>query len=113
MRLLFTLVALVVIAVTLAMAPSHAQQGGATLPIPQPVPTLPGQSLNACLITCNTQVGTCQGSCQSLSSGLVGAVNTVVGTTTNATQCYLNCTAQQTICASNCSATTSTSIIGR
>ena len=97
MRLLFTLAALVLIAVTLGTAPSHAQQGGATLPIPQPVPTLPGQSVNACMINCNTAAGNCQGSCQ----------NVAIGTATNP-QCFINCTAAQTVCQANCSTTTTT-----
>jgi hypothetical protein len=96
MRFLFTLAVLAAIAAggVSSMAGDGrirlAQQGGATVPIPQPVPTLPQQGLNNCMSSCNTQVGNCQGVCQNAPPG------------TNP-QCYINCTSQQMICQTNCS----------
>jgi hypothetical protein len=96
MRLLFTLLALAAIAAGTVSSMADdgrirlAQQGGVTVPIPQPTPTLPTQGLNNCMSSCNTQVGNCQFVCQNAPAG------------TNP-QCYINCTAQQTICQSNCS----------
>jgi len=96
MRLLFTLLALAAIAAGAMSSKADdgrirlAQQGGVTVPIPQPTPTLPGLGLTNCMASCNTQVGNCQGVCQNAPPG------------TNP-QCYISCTTQQTVCQSNCS----------
>jgi hypothetical protein len=109
MRHLFTLLLLAAIAVTAGSGTSRADgkirlaQAPVVTPVPLTPPTLPNQNFTACMITCNTQVGTCQGSCQALRSGVVSASSTVVGITSDPTQCALNCTAQQTICAQACS----------
>ena len=98
MRLLFTLLVMVAMAASAVSSVADdgrirlAQQGGATLPIPQPTPTLPAQGLNNCMSACNTQVGFCQSACQ----------NVAVGGATNP-QCFINCTQTQTVCQANCS----------
>jgi len=89
----FLVVVTFIICAGAATSRALAQQGGATLPIPQPAPTLPGQGFNACMVNCNTQAGNCQGSCQSTAPG------------TNP-QCFINCTAAQTVCQANCSTAT-------
>jgi hypothetical protein len=96
MRLLFALLALATIAAGAVSSMADdgrirlAQQGGVTVPIPQPTPTLPVQALNNCMASCNNQGGNCQGVCLNAPPG-------------SNPQCFINCTAQQSVCQANCS----------
>jgi hypothetical protein len=72
-----------------------------------PAPTItlnppPSQTFNNCMISCGTQAGTCQNTCLAISAGVATASVTAVGSTTNPTQCNLNCTSQMLICQQNC-----------
>jgi hypothetical protein len=62
------------------------------------------QTLTGCMVGCGTQVGSCQSTCLAISSGVATTSVTIVGATTDATQCYLNCTSQQLICEQSCNA---------
>ena len=62
------------------------------------------QTLTGCMVGCGTQVGSCQSTCLAISSGVATTSVTIVGATTDATQCNLNCTSQQLICEQSCNA---------
>ena len=73
-----------------------------TIPVPLPAPALSLQGFSNCTSSCSTQAGACQGSCLSLGSGLITSSGTVLGSTSNQTQCSLNCTSQQLLCQQSC-----------
>jgi len=62
------------------------------------------QTFTGCMIGCGTQTGSCQNTCLAISSGAATTSVTIVGATTDPTQCYLNCTSQQLICEQGCNA---------
>src|SRR5262245_56099511 len=62
------------------------------------------QTVTGCMVGCGTQVGSCQSTCLAISSGATTPSVTIVGATTDPTQCYLNCTSQQLICEQGCNA---------
>ena len=61
------------------------------------------QNFTGCMVGCGTQTGSCQSTCLAISSGAATTSVTIVGATTDPTQCYLNCTSQQLICEQGCS----------
>jgi hypothetical protein len=61
------------------------------------------QTFTGCMVGCGTQTGSCQSTCLAISSGAATTSVTIVGATTDPTQCYLNCTSQQLICEQGCS----------
>ena len=64
------------------------------------------QTYAGCVTSCNTQYAACTGPCYSVVPGtqtLTGTATTSVGSTTNQTQCFLNCTGQQLVCQQKCS----------
>jgi hypothetical protein len=62
------------------------------------------QTVTGCMVGCGTQVGSCQSTCLAISSGVATTSVTIVGATTDPTQCYLNCTSQQLLCEQGCNA---------
>jgi hypothetical protein len=60
------------------------------------------QTFTGCVVGCGTQTGSCQSTCLAISSGAATTSVTIVGATTDPTQCYLNCTSQQLICEQGC-----------
>jgi hypothetical protein len=107
MRHLVTLAVLTAVFFTVDAEASRGDSGIVrlaqnTTPVPLPAPTLPVPGSAACSMSCNTQVGACQGICQAISSGAATTSSTIVGVTTNPTQCYLNCTSQQMLCQQSC-----------
>lgn len=62
------------------------------------------QTFTSCMVGCGTQIGLCQSTCLAISSGAATPSVTIIGATTDPTQCYLNCTSQQLICEQGCNA---------
>jgi hypothetical protein len=62
------------------------------------------QTFTGCMVGCGTQTGSCQSTCLAISSGAATTSVTIVGATTDPTQCYLNCTSQQLVCEQGCNA---------
>jgi|SRR5882672_7118391 len=96
------LIVLVVLTAVVLTANSEASRAQNPTPVPLPAPMLPNPGAAACSMSCNTQVGSCQGTCQAIGSGAATSSSTIVGVTTNPTQCYLNCTSQQLLCQQSC-----------
>ena len=64
------------------------------------------QTYAGCVTSCNTQYAQCTSPCYNTIPGtttLPSTANSSVGTTTNQTQCFLNCTSQQLVCQQRCS----------
>jgi hypothetical protein len=64
------------------------------------------QTFAGCITSCNTQSVQCTNPCLNIIPGtntLAGTAVSSVGSTTNQTQCFLNCTSQQMVCQQRCS----------
>jgi hypothetical protein len=61
-----------------------------------------GPAPASCTVGCGNQAGTCQSTCLGIISGVATNSITVVGSTTDPTQCYMNCTNQQLLCEQGC-----------